>query len=86
MSAGNEAQAMHRSTTETVAASGMSPAATAALEAGNAADFARAMGIEKPSEAFLAAANASGSPFDPRSSGPWTEATGPDKPASPSEK
>jgi hypothetical protein len=47
------------------------PAAAAALKAGDPLGFARAMGIEQPSEAFLAAANAAGSPFDPGYSGPW---------------
>jgi hypothetical protein len=74
------APAAHRPTTETTAASGMSPEAAAALEAGNAVDFARAMGIEKPSEAFLAAAIAPGSPFDPGSPGPWPETAQLDKP------
>ena len=45
--------------------------AVAALHSGDAAGFARAMGIEHPSEAFLQAANAKGSPFDPEASGPW---------------
>ncbi|HEX3996847.1 MAG TPA: hypothetical protein VHX39_37235 [Acetobacteraceae bacterium] len=65
MPARNEASDAQRPTTETTAAHRITPAAAAALEAGNAEAFARAMGIEKPSEAFLAAANAPGSPFDP---------------------
>jgi hypothetical protein len=43
------------------------------IQAGDAAGFARALGIEQPSPAFLAAANAAGSPFDPNASGPWPE-------------
>ncbi len=35
-----------------------------ALEASDPLRFARALGIEHPSEAFLAAANAPGRPFD----------------------
>jgi hypothetical protein len=48
------------------------PEAMAALQAGDPAGFARAMGIEHPSEAFLAAARTEGSPFDLHASGPWT--------------
>lgn len=47
--------------------------AMAALHAGDAAGFARALGIAEPSAAFLAAAGA-GSPFDPAASGPWPDA------------
>jgi hypothetical protein len=45
--------------------------AMAALQSGDPAGFARAIGIEHPCEAFLTAANIKGSPFDPQSSGPW---------------
>jgi hypothetical protein len=71
-----------RPTEEATAACRGNAAAAAALKAGDAAGFARAMGIEQPSPEFLAAANASGSPFDPGSSGPWPESTGADKPKS----
>jgi len=40
------------------------PEAMAALDAGDPERFARAMGIEHPSEAFLEAATAPGGPFD----------------------
>jgi hypothetical protein len=36
-----------------------------ALDAGDAAGFARATGVAAPSEGFLAAAARPGSPFDP---------------------
>ena len=47
-----------------VAACRINPEAMAALEAGDPVRFARAMGVAEPSEEFLAAANAPGSPFD----------------------
>lgn len=50
------------------------PEAMAALAAGDPARFARALGISNPDEAFLAAAAAPGSPFDPASNGPWPAA------------
>ena len=50
-----------------IAACQANPNAMAALHSGDAAGFARAMGIDHPSEAFLAAANGKGSPFDPSS-------------------
>lgn len=56
---------------EANAARGVSPEAMAALQSGDPIGFAHAMGIEHPSEAFLQAANAKGSPFDPQASGPW---------------
>jgi hypothetical protein len=45
--------------------------AMAALAAGDPEGFAKALGIAVPSEAFLEAANAKGSPFDPNAAGPW---------------
>jgi hypothetical protein len=66
--------AVNRPTAAAVAAGSVNPAAAAtAIQAGDAAGFARALGIEQPSPAFLAAANAAGSPFDPNASGPWPE-------------
>jgi hypothetical protein len=56
---------------EAIAACNANPEAMAALNSGDPAGFARAMGIAHPGEGFLAAANAKGSPFDPHSSGPW---------------
>ena len=50
--------------------------AMAAMAAGDAAGFARAMGVAEPSEAFLAAAAAPGSPFDLQAKGPWPVAPG----------
>jgi hypothetical protein len=50
-----------------IAACQAKPNAMAALQSGDAAGFARAMGIDHPSEAFLAAANAKDSPFHRRS-------------------
>lgn len=47
-----------------IAACRANPEAMAALEAGDAEGFARAMGIDMPSVAFLNAAAAKGSPFD----------------------
>ena len=62
---------------EAIAARRDNPAAAAAaMKAGDAAGFARAMGIEQPSAAFLEAARAPGSPFDPGSSGPWPKTSG----------
>ena len=47
-----------------------------ALDAGDAAGFARAMGVAAPSEGFLAAAARPGSPFDPAFvPGDWKPAT-----------
>jgi hypothetical protein len=51
-------------TPEAVAACLANKAAMAALNAGDAAGFARAMGVELPNEAYLAAAAMPGSPFD----------------------
>jgi hypothetical protein len=56
---------------EAMAACQVNPEAMAALEAGDAAGFARAMGVEQPSEGFLAAAATPGSPFDREAAGPW---------------
>jgi hypothetical protein len=65
---------------QATAACEANPAAMAALRSGDPAGFARAMGIEQPCDAFLAAANTKGSPFDRHSSGPWP--TGETAPAS----
>jgi hypothetical protein len=71
--------AVYRPAAAAIAASRGNPAAAAALKAGDAVGFARAMGIEQPSAAFLAAANAAGSPFDRKAAGPWP-ASAQDKP------
>jgi hypothetical protein len=47
--------------------------AMTALKAGDPERFAKALGIREPSEAFLEAAKLPGSPFDPKSKGPWPE-------------
>jgi len=60
---------------EAVAKCQANPKAMTALTAGDPAGFARALGIDSPSEAFLAAATAPGSPFDPQAAGPWPMAT-----------
>jgi hypothetical protein len=56
---------------EAIAACKVNPEAMAALEAGDAAGFARAMGVEQPSDGFLTAAATPGSPFDREAAGPW---------------
>jgi hypothetical protein len=56
---------------EAIAKCQANPEAMTALVAGDPARFARALGIDTPGEAFLAAAKTSGSPFDPQSNGPW---------------
>jgi hypothetical protein len=63
---------------EAVAKCRTNPEAMTALAAGDPVRFARAMGINTPNEAFLAAAKGPGSPFDPQASGPWpmAQATG----------
>ncbi len=58
---------------EAVAKCQANPEAMTALVAGDPARFARALGIDTPGEAFLAAAKTSGSPFDPQSNGPWQD-------------
>jgi hypothetical protein len=50
-------------TAAAIAACKNNPEAMAALDAGDPVRFARAMGLEQPGEAFLAAAAAPGSPF-----------------------
>jgi hypothetical protein len=50
---------------EAIAACNANPEAMQALRSGDPVGFARAMGIADPCEAFLAAANAKGSPFRP---------------------
>jgi hypothetical protein len=52
-------------TRETIAACGANPTAMAALNSGDAAGFARAMGVTVPNKGFLAAAAEEGSPFRP---------------------
>jgi len=59
-----ERTAAWRPSPEAMAACRTNPAAMAALNAGDAEGFARAMGIAKPSEAFLAAAARPGTVFD----------------------
>ena len=54
----------HRPLAEAIAACRASPEAMSALDAGDAARFARAMGVAMPNEAFLSAAARKGSPFD----------------------
>jgi len=63
----------HGSIPETIAACHANPEAMAALAEGDAARFAKAMGIELPSEAFLAAA-LPGSLFDRLMEHPWPSA------------
>jgi hypothetical protein len=58
-------------TPEDVANCRANPEAMAALAAGDPARFARALGVDQPGEAFLAAANCPGSPFDAEAAGPW---------------
>jgi hypothetical protein len=53
-----------RPSAEAIAACQANPEAMAALEAGDPERFARAMGLDMPSEAYLDAAAAAGSPFD----------------------
>ena len=79
VSAVDQISAIYRPTAEAIAGCRANPAAAAALKAGDAAGFARAMGIEQPSAAFLEAATAAGSPFDPKASGPWPANVSPDK-------
>jgi DNA-binding FadR family transcriptional regulator len=49
-----------------IAACRANPEAMAALDAGDPERFARAMGLDAPSDAYLAAAGAEGSVFDRR--------------------
>jgi hypothetical protein len=67
--------ALYSPSPEAMAARQANPEAMDALQSGDATGFARAMGIEHPCEAFLAAANTKGSPFDRHSSGPWPNGT-----------
>jgi hypothetical protein len=69
---------VNRPTAEAVAKCHANPEAMTALAAGDPAGFARALGIDTPSEAFLAAAKSPGSPFDPRAFGPWPVTTAAD--------
>ncbi len=61
---------VHRTSAGVIAACRANPAAMAALEAGDPEAFAHAMGIEKPSDEFLTAANAPDSPFLPKNTRP----------------
>jgi hypothetical protein len=65
---------VYQPTDEAVAKCQANPVAMTALAAGDPVGFARAMGIEAPSEAFLAAAKSSGSPFDAQALGSWPRA------------
>jgi hypothetical protein len=61
----------HQPSDAVVAKCQANPQAMAALAAGDPAAFALALGIDTPSEAFLAAAKTQGSPFDSQAFGPW---------------
>ncbi len=61
---GTPTRSTYRPSPEVIAACRANPDAVAALDAGDAAAFARAMGIRVPCEGFLAAAAAPGSAFD----------------------
>jgi hypothetical protein len=71
----------YNSDNETIAACRANPEAMAALEAGDAARFAKAMGFEQPSAAFLAAAAVPGSPFDRNTEYPRRNSGEPDQPS-----
>lgn len=58
------ATVMFRPSPEAIAACRANPEAMAALDAGDPVRFARAMGIDQPSEAYLTAAAGKGSAFD----------------------
>jgi hypothetical protein len=66
-----ESTNFHQPAREAVATCRANPAAITALAAGDPDRFARALGIDRPSAAFLAAAKSPGSPFDPQATGPW---------------
>jgi hypothetical protein len=57
----------HQASPEEIAACRANPEAMAALDAGDPVRFARAMGIDMPSEAYLTAAAAEGSVFNRQS-------------------
>jgi hypothetical protein len=61
---------------EAIAACNANQDAMAALNSGDPAGFARALGIAHPSEAFLAAATAKGSPFIPTAPFPSSSGAG----------
>ena len=71
-----DATIVYHPSPETIAACRANPEAMAALEAGDPERFARAMGIDMPSEAYLAAAASPGSPFDRQASGSRSPALG----------
>jgi hypothetical protein len=71
-----QADAVHGAIPGAIDAGWLNAEAMAAMAAGDAAGFARAMGVAEPSEAFLAAAAAPGSPFDLQAKGPWPVAPG----------
>ena len=71
-----EATIVYQPSPEVIAACRANPEAMAALNAGDAERFARAMGIDNPSEAYLAAAARPGSPFDRQASGSRTPGPG----------
>lgn len=64
-----ETSAIFTPSPDAIAACRANPEAMAALDAGDSARFARALGIDVPNEAYLAAASIQGSPFDRRLSG-----------------
>jgi hypothetical protein len=70
-----EASTENRPSPAMLAACQANPEAMAALAAGDPERFAKALGIAIPGEAFLAAANTPGSPFDPNATGPWPVST-----------
>ena len=61
---------------EAIAACRANPEAMAALEAGDPERFARALGIDQPAEAYLAAAAEKGSVFDRQGPAKWPLASG----------
>jgi len=65
-----EAAVVHQPTDEAVAKCQANPAAMTALAAGDPTGFALTLGIDTPSEAFLAAAKSPASQFDPQAFGP----------------
>jgi hypothetical protein len=75
----DEIAAIYHPTMELLAACRANPEAMSALATGDAAAFAHAMGVDEPSEAFLAAANTPGSPFDRQAAGPWPAGTWPEQ-------
>jgi hypothetical protein len=70
-----EARMQYHPSPAVLAACQANPEAMAAMAAGDPERWAKAMGIAIPDEAFLAAANTPGSPFDPNATGPWPAST-----------